>query len=279
MSLKKIFLAMTLVLTACGQGESTKSKTTDVSDIVSMQARSDGNFDVVCRDGRREIATPDDIRSDRVCDSGSSPSGSLICVARDNDNRDPWVFAVFLDSGSIAKIPDISYSTKAACDLALTDSRAFGNSTITCVARDNDGRDPWQRVSITAAGQVQRHTTLFPTYAACSSSLTQGRSIGDGLVSCSARDNDGRDPWIFTILSPSGEGRITDISFSSVAGCQQSLSDGRLNRQSLLICVARDNDNRDPWIIASLKSDGTATRNTATTFTTYQQCQQTLGRP
>jgi hypothetical protein len=280
MTIRLSYLITFLTLaTACGGSQQKHSSTEAVTDIVSMQARSDGNFDVVCRDGRREIATPDDIRSDRVCESGTSPSGSLICVARDNDNRDPWVFAVFTDSGNIAKIAGVSFTTKAACDQALTDSRDFGSSTVVCVARDNDGRDPWQRVSINSAGQVQRHSTLFQTYAACATSLTQGRAIGEGLVSCTARDNDNRDPWIFTILSTKGEGRIVAISFTAVTACQQALADGRLNRLTLLVCVARDNDNRDPWIIASLKSDGTATRNTSTTFGTYQQCQQTLGRP
>lgn len=50
-----------------------------VSDIASMVQRPDGNFDVTCKDGSREIATPAQITENRVCRSpGSPPAGVII---------------------------------------------------------------------------------------------------------------------------------------------------------------------------------------------------------
>lgn len=274
-STTKLWLLCALALTACGK-TSDSSSTQDVEDVSTMIARGDGTFDVVCRDGSREVATADDIRLDRVCDGGSSTPGQLICVARDNDNRDPWVFARFTDSGSIVKIPDFQFSTRQGCEQSLQDGANMRSTTFVCVARDNDNRDPWIRAGIDANGAVTRLPSQFSTYLLCKDSLTAGRAVNDGLISCVARDNDNRDPWIYSALSASGETRVAGPQFSTAAACQTSLADGRMTTSSLLVCVARDNDNRDPWIIGSVKATGEYIGNTSTTFSTLAQCQQTL---
>lgn len=47
-----------------------------VGAIVTMTRRPDGRYDVVCRSGRRELATLEEIRTERVCRGPGAPAGS-----------------------------------------------------------------------------------------------------------------------------------------------------------------------------------------------------------
>ena len=49
-----------------------------VADAASMNHRPDGNWDVVCKDGRQEVATTADILADKVC-GGLPPQ---VCIAQ-----------------------------------------------------------------------------------------------------------------------------------------------------------------------------------------------------
>jgi hypothetical protein len=55
-----------------------------VSDAASMTQRADGSWDVVCKDGRREVVTTADILADKVC--GGAPPIACVqkCAARYN---------------------------------------------------------------------------------------------------------------------------------------------------------------------------------------------------
>jgi hypothetical protein len=43
------------------------STTKDTGDILSMQANTDGTYSVICKDGKRETATTDQIKTGQVC--------------------------------------------------------------------------------------------------------------------------------------------------------------------------------------------------------------------
>lgn len=64
-----------------------------VGDISSMQSRSDGKFDVVCKDGTREVVSQEDVLGNRVCQrksigtvygsSDSCASSSMVANVRE----------------------------------------------------------------------------------------------------------------------------------------------------------------------------------------------------
>ena len=273
-------LLFSFVITGCGESSNNSSSDTfAVEDATSIIARGDGTYDVLCRDGRREVVTANDIRANRVCVGGSGGGSSdIICVARDNDNAAPWVFAQFTDTGAIVKIDGISFSTLQNCNQSLGDGVLIGRSTYICIARDNDNAAPWIRAVIVNGSVTRQTTTTFSTYDQCRQSTVDGRSFGDARISCVARDNDNAAPWIFSLFSERGDQRISAPTFSTLPSCNDTYNRGRITSTSLLMCVARDNDNAAPWIIGSLSTNGTYTPNTGTTFSSVEECRQRLGQ-
>lgn len=79
-----VFALASLSLVACGARPDTSSESQSalLSDASSMNARGDGTFDVVCKDGRHEVDTADQIRNDQTCISQTatpSPFGENAC--------------------------------------------------------------------------------------------------------------------------------------------------------------------------------------------------------
>lgn len=64
-----------LGIAGCSTESKNTSKTTAIEDISSMSLRSDGNFDVTCRDGRTMVVTADDVRRDQVCKGNTDTRG------------------------------------------------------------------------------------------------------------------------------------------------------------------------------------------------------------
>lgn len=273
----KITVLLAFILSGCSGSPSSGSATLAVEDATSIVARGDGTFSVQCRDGRQEIATADDIRANRICSSGPTGPTELICVARDNDNAAPWVLARFTDTGAIIKIQGVSFRTLTSCQQTLRDGIFVGWTTYICIARDNDDAAPWIRASITNGAVTRQTSTSYSTYDQCRQATGGGRVFGNVSVSCAARDNDNAAPWIFVLLSERGEQRVSGPSFSSLQSCTNTVSRGRVTSSSLLLCVARDNDNAAPWIIGSLNTNGAYTPNTGTTFSSQEDCQSRLG--
>lgn len=50
---------------------SAMAEVSGLEDIVKIDIREDGRFDVVCKDGSKEVVTFDDLMQDRVCNGGS----------------------------------------------------------------------------------------------------------------------------------------------------------------------------------------------------------------
>jgi hypothetical protein len=66
---------------ACGSTseEATgQSEGAQITDVLTMTKRGDGNFDVVCQNGAREVATPQQILANQVCGAGTPPPAAPI---------------------------------------------------------------------------------------------------------------------------------------------------------------------------------------------------------
>jgi hypothetical protein len=57
---------------------SMQASVNSVSDVQSMVLRSDGKYDVVCKNGKTEIVTPEQIRDDKVCGSTTPEPGPQV---------------------------------------------------------------------------------------------------------------------------------------------------------------------------------------------------------
>lgn len=74
-----IGLGMTAI--ACGSNETEavgSSEGAQITDVLTMTRRSDGDFDVVCQNGSRQVATAAQVLANQVCGAGNPPPGSPI---------------------------------------------------------------------------------------------------------------------------------------------------------------------------------------------------------
>ena len=123
------------------------------------------------------------------------PRGSeLTCIDRDRDGRDPYVLG-YRDPRTLSttRIQNANVGSLNQCRdiVASSVSLARGMTTLTCISRDNDGRDPWAPAII----QDGRIKTMLPSLGelnACLESVTQSIFNRFAVSLCVSRDNDGR---------------------------------------------------------------------------------------
>jgi hypothetical protein len=72
-SMRSAFLAAPLLIIACSASPDSigASESAQISDIVSIKGRPDGLFDVVCKDGRHEVANEAEIHANTICSQSS----------------------------------------------------------------------------------------------------------------------------------------------------------------------------------------------------------------
>ncbi len=71
-------------------------------------------------------------------------------------------------------------------------------------------------------------------------------------LSCIARDNDGRAPWVLGVRDPRTlqTQKLPQSNVGELATCEQVKPIAVNVRNSLFVCITKDNDGRDPWALA-----------------------------
>ena len=140
-------------------------------------------------------------RAQAILDGSSLPGGgggadALVCTARDNDNRNPWMLGL-RDRVQVQKIRGTVVGAKDLCEKTIDTAVVGRNSALACLARDNDGRSPWiiGRIDLNTATMTKINYTSVSSFETCVSTLNQAKVVRDGMIFCGARDNDGRSPW------------------------------------------------------------------------------------
>ncbi|MBI2521213.1 MAG: hypothetical protein HYV97_12370 [Bdellovibrio sp.] len=120
----------------------------------------------------------------------------LSCVARDNDNSNPWVIAIkSLDTLSTTKIAGTLFKAKENCERSIQQAKRIQPSHLFCVSKDNDDAAPW----ILMAYQENRESlriNKFKTIEECYGFLSKTRVMGNVALFCAARDNDSTAPYL-----------------------------------------------------------------------------------
>lgn len=222
-------LTLLLVVAACGgraKAPSTSSPKA-VEDIYSMTLEYDGTYRVVCRDGRVELRSPSEIRANRVCESGGGGGGNgiLQCVARDNDGSNPWILARFSEDGQFTRFPQFVFSTQSQCQDAANNLVRVGFDTLVfCSTRDSDGSSPWSYGLIRGSNGTLATQAVFQMHSQCQDSLRHARIARDFLLSCTSRDADGGNPWVFVTVHSAGQVVLNaDAVYTSFGQCLASL--------------------------------------------------------
>lgn len=137
------------------------------------------------------------LRQARQVMMGGGPS-QYICVSRDNDNAQPYVFAI-RQGVQTTRIKGEQFSTMQACQDGITKMIPMRNgSSLTCASRDSDGAQPFV-IGLIQDGVLSKFPdTQVSTMDQCRDLMAKAvQSLNRGKMTlCVSRDRDGAQPYV-----------------------------------------------------------------------------------
>jgi hypothetical protein len=236
-------MALALGCASASEGLVGTAESMAVTDILRMDVRPDGMYSVVCRgvdggSGPGEIVSADDIRADRVCQSGVSDL--LFCTPSDN---------LLKRGGSVLH----DFQSPTDCQRASNELRTYGGF---CTAPDNILKDR-------NGGTVHD----FSNASDCQASLKSSGGLSGEFVFCTPSDNllkrgssvlhdfqsaidcqrANQELRTHGAFCTSSDNVLKDKSgavlhdFSSASACQASLTSGGGLSGEFVFCTPSDN--------------------------------------
>lgn len=156
--------------------------------------------------------------------SGTDSRSPLRCVAKDDDNMDPWVLGV-RSIEFTRKVKGTKVGDKDECMLSAKKSIIVGKFALACISKDSDGIAPWamSKISIENATSQIVETTETKTLADCFEMIDKAVRLPQGVMFCSTKDNDGLAPWIRVSVLRDGSLRKSQETYQKLSDCQMSL--------------------------------------------------------
>ncbi|MEM6531995.1 MAG: hypothetical protein AAF654_05195 [Myxococcota bacterium] len=222
------------------------NRSTAIQDIKLLSIRDDGRFDIICQNGDLEIRTAEEIQNNEVCEKTDTGVLGLLCTSRDNDGIDPWVVAV-VGGGGVTRYRNVVYSTLGSCRNAIASAITRDEDAYICGSRDRDGVNPWSLFHLDDRA-TRMSSVVFRELDSCINGLNTSVGTDSSLELCAPRDGDDVAPWRQYSLSGTNVDTRSG-NFQELRSCVDDL-ESRHDPDGRLLCVARDNDGRDPWIIA-----------------------------
>ena len=147
-------------------------------------------------------------RLDKVIEGLSSQQGpgssigNLRCVAKDNDNRPPYIIgAVNPRTLAIVQIAGTTFKNLTECEKSIAASRRTHNSYhAICASKDNDGVSPWQYSILSDENKLFKVST-FKGLDECIGALQKTLITRFVIATCASKDNDGVAPYSKYIFS------------------------------------------------------------------------------
>lgn len=218
-----------------------------------FELREDGNYLVSCDNGPAQVYSFQQIRDGMnnptqqiICPSPNGGDGktsltarlfrrgnrpainNLRCIARDNDNRAPWILAR-IEAGVVTKLGSFSYNTVDNCN-HFAGLYSSGIS-FTCYARDSDDRAPFTLFELTHNGPVKVQAGVGkPSKNSCFEFYSSFKYFNGKWLTCADKDNDARAPYVIQEIAAENfqvyqfQGNTT--RYSSLSECQSILGEG-----------------------------------------------------
>lgn len=97
-------------------------------------------------------------------------------------------------------------------------------------------------------------------------------------LTCTSRDNDGRDPWVLAVKDPITlqQTKLPSSNIGASANCEPVKRSAVQVRDSYFVCTSKDNDGRDPWTVTHYR-DGQLVRK-INNLGTLQNCSSALNQ-
>jgi hypothetical protein len=218
-----------IINSACKtKADNSLSDEQSIMNATVFELREDGNYRVSCDNGPDQVYSFEQIREGMnnptqqiICPSPYGDIGgtaltsrlfrrdnrpaikNLRCLARDNDNRAPWIIAR-VEAGVVTKLGSFTYNTVDNCNhIAGLYSRGI---SFTCYARDSDDRAPFTLFELTQNGPIKVQAGIGkPSKNSCFDFYSSFKNFNGKWLTCGDRDNDGRAPFLIQ--------QINDINF------------------------------------------------------------------
>jgi hypothetical protein len=143
---------------------------------------------------------------------------------------------------------------------------------LSCVSRDNDGREPFQLARVNKDFTSTKIPGGVISNADCKISIASARKLRSHIVACATKDNDARSPFQAISISREGSDNKKFGVFGSIEDCVQSVGRAQLNAQFFAMCGSRDNDGRSPYVRLVLDTTTGNVTKTGDVFNSLQDC-------
>ena len=178
--------------------------------------------------------------------------------------------ARYMNDDEIAKATQL---TKQLQRLAIGDSTT-PNQGISCVARDNDGRNPWMLAISNDGGFSKKkiNKTTIGNLNDCEEVARAARSVGSSYLACVTKDNDGRNPWVLAMINNTNATHIRYSTVANKANCLEALNNAvNAGRGQIVTCGSRDSDGRTPFVKIKFDKNGQVTKGTDS-YNSFANC-------
>lgn len=124
------------------------------------------------------------------------------------------------------------------------------NSSLTCVAKDNDGRDPWvlgfRDPSLLTVTKLPNSN--LGSMDNCQQAKNNYAQINLALFVCVSKDNDGRAPFALAYYQNSKLVSTSNMG-SNLGDCISSMQNSKRSMEAFAFCTSKDNDGRSPYTL------------------------------
>jgi hypothetical protein len=243
-----------IINSACKtKADNSLSDEQSIANAKVIELREDGNYLVSCDNGPAQVYSFEKIREGMnnptqqiICPSPYGDEGgtaltsrlfrrgnrpaikNLRCLARDNDNRAPWIIAR-VEAGVVTRLGSFSYNTVDNCNhIAGLYSRGI---SFTCYARDNDDRAPFTLFELTQNGPIKVQAGVGKASKnSCFDFYSSFKNFNGKWLTCADRDNDGRAPFVIQQITEENfqvyQFQENTAKYPTLSECRSLLGEG-----------------------------------------------------
>ena len=150
--------------------------------------------------------------------------------------------------------------------------RPSPRGSLSCVARDNDGQNPWV---LAVKDPITLRKTKLPasnigSLNNCNIAKENAIFVRNSVFVCIARDNDGQNPYVIAHYRDNKLVRKVN-NLGSLDNCVSALRNAARSHAAVAFCATRDNDGQNPYVEMSVVAD-TGAIHRAGSYSNLQQC-------
>lgn len=145
---------------------------------------------------------------------------------------------------------------------------------LTCVARDNDGQNPYVMAIREGINFTQIQGSVTNSLQDCQNQIQSILQKAGMSLICVSRDNDGMAPFKLGLLnlnSASVVSQGSQIVYNSRASCQAAAQQSHQTNGGVIVCGSRDGDGMSPFNQYLLGPSGQVQRGNAS-FNSMSEC-------